>query len=173
MIVLVTKPDGTCLLGRTRGFPPGMYSCLAGFLEVRLGRPRCRQTHPLTLDAWLRCPRQPGESVEEAVRREVKEETGINVGAVKYVTSQPWPLARGAFAQLMIGCHAEGTGDIKLNESELEAARWFTRDEITAALGRKMGSVGDDDGEEAVFVPPAFAIAHTLVRHWLPHSSAL
>ena len=94
------------LLGRQRQFAPGMYSCLAGFLE-------------------------PGETIEHAVRRETLEESGIYVGRVRYHASQPWPFPHS----LMIGCHAEAlTTEIRRDETELEDCRWFDRDEVRAML---------------------------------------
>ncbi len=94
------------LLGRQRQFPPGMYSCLAGFLE-------------------------PGETIEAAVRRETLEESGVYIGRVRYHASQPWPFPHS----LMIGCHAEAiTSDIRRDEAELEDCRWFGREEVAAML---------------------------------------
>ena len=91
-----------CLLGRSARFVANMWSCLAGFVE-------------------------PGESIEDAVRRETLEEAGITCGRVKYFASQPWPFPMS----LMIGCHAEALDDeIMVDRDELEDARWFTRDEV-------------------------------------------
>lgn len=105
VIMLVTHGNST-LLGRSPGWPEGMYSCLAGFIE-------------------------PGETPEAAVRREVAEETGIPVGAVSYLASQPWPYP----SSLMIGCHgaAEGTA-ITLDPAELEDALWLSREETASVL---------------------------------------
>lgn len=102
VIMLITRGN-SCLLGRSPGWPDGMYSCLAGFVE-------------------------PGETPEAAVRREVMEEAGISVGEVRYVASQPWPFP----ASLMIGCHghAEDT-QITLDPAELEDARWISREELS------------------------------------------
>ena len=109
----------------------GRYSALAGFLE-------------------------PGESIEASVAREIKEEAGIDVTDVTYVASQPWPFP----SSLMIGCHARALGDeLNIDYTELDDARWFTREEIAAALA------GEPD---ACFqAPPRFAIARTLLEHWL------
>lgn len=101
VIMLAIKGD-RCLLGRQARFPPGMYSCLAGFVE-------------------------PGETLEAAVRRETLEEAGVRTGQVRYLASQPWPFP----ASLMIGCIAEAlTDDLTIDGEELEHARWFTRDEV-------------------------------------------
>jgi NAD+ diphosphatase len=102
--------DGeSCLLGRQPRFPPGMYSCLAGFLE-------------------------PGETIEAAVRREILEEAGIETGRVTYLGSQPWPFP----ASLMIGCVAEARSKaITIDRDELEDARWFSKDEVQAMFERR------------------------------------
>ncbi|XP_053180843.1 LOW QUALITY PROTEIN: peroxisomal NADH pyrophosphatase NUDT12 [Scomber japonicus] len=100
VIMLLIHPDGNqCLLGRKKVFPPGMFSCLAGFIE-------------------------PGETIEEAVRRESEEESGVKVGPVQYVSCQPWPMP----SSLMIGCLAVAMSTvIKVDENEIEEARWFPR----------------------------------------------
>jgi NAD+ diphosphatase len=104
-IMMVTH-GGRALLGRSPHFPPGMHSCLAGFVE-------------------------PGETIEEAVRRETKEEAGITVGRVTYVASQPWPMPHS----LMIGCHGDAlSDDVAFDATELEACRWFTKEEIEQML---------------------------------------
>ncbi len=131
VIMLATRGD-RALVGRQPRFPKGNYSALAGYLE-------------------------PGESIEEAVRREVKEEAGITVGAVTYLASQPWPFGG---AQLMIACLGEAIDeDIVIDPAELEDAMWVTRDEVRAALA------GAPDARFKV--PPPFAIAHTLFRAWV------
>lgn len=129
-IMLVTTGD-SCLLGRNGHFPPGFFSALAGFIE-------------------------PGETIEEAVAREVAEEAGVKVGAVRYVASQPWPFP----SSLMIGCTAVAMSEaIAIDPHEIAEARWFSRAEVKAALG------GDRD---APFTPPPpLAIAHHLLRYWL------
>ena len=120
------------LVGRQSRFPPGNYSALAGFLE-------------------------PGESIEEAVRRELLEESGIPTGRVRYVASQPWPFGG---SQLMIACIAQAEHDrIKLDTNELEDAMWVTRDEAIAAMA------GDPDARFKA--PPPFAIAHSLMKAWI------
>ncbi|XP_027023190.1 peroxisomal NADH pyrophosphatase NUDT12 isoform X1 [Tachysurus fulvidraco] len=138
VIMLVLHPDGNqCLLGRKKSFPPGMFSCLAGFIE-------------------------PGETIENAVRREVLEESGVTIGPVQYVSCQPWPMP----SSLMIGCFAVAVStDIKVDENEIEDARWFTRQEVIDALVK---------GHQAVFsMPPRQAIAHYLVKHWIGINSNL
>jgi NAD+ diphosphatase len=107
-IMLVEKGD-KCLLGRQKQFPPGMYSCLAGFVEA-------------------------AETIEDAVRREIFEEAGIRCTDVKYYMTQPWPYP----SSLMIGCSARATTDvITVDHMELEDARWFDRDEATSMLKRE------------------------------------
>jgi NAD+ diphosphatase len=118
------------LLARQRHFPPGMHSALAGFME-------------------------PGETIEQAVRRETMEEAGIGVGRVRYHASQPWPFP----ASLMIGCHAEALNlEIVRDTAELEAARWFPRPEVVAMLAG-----AHPDGLTA---PNPVAIAHHLIAAW-------
>ncbi|MCR9242277.1 MAG: NAD(+) diphosphatase [Rhodobiaceae bacterium] len=126
VIMLATYGD-KAFLGRQKIFPKGMYSAAAGFVE-------------------------PGESIEEAVARELDEEAKIDVKSVRYHSTQPWPFP----SSLMIGCIAEATSeDFEIDGIELSEGRWFTRDELAAALD------GKGDG---FFVPPAFAIAHHLVK---------
>lgn len=127
VIMLITRGD-SCLLGRSPRFNEGMYSCLAGFLE-------------------------PGETVEDAVRRETFEEVGLTIGAVRYHASQPWPFP----SSLMIGCVAESLdAAITLDPEELADARWFTRDDVAAMLeGRHPAGLT---------TPPPLAIAHLLMR---------
>ncbi|HET6631706.1 MAG TPA: NAD(+) diphosphatase [Rhodanobacteraceae bacterium] len=101
-VIMIVEHDGACLLGRQAGWPAGRYSTLAGFVE-------------------------PGEALEDAVRREVAEEAGVEVGECEYHSSQPWPFP----ASLMIGFHARARSRaITLRDGELEDARWFTPDEI-------------------------------------------
>lgn len=131
-VVIMTVTRGErCLLGRQKGWPDGMYSALAGFVEV-------------------------GETVEEAVRREVFEEAGIRVGKVHYLQSQPWPFP----SSLMIGCIGEAESEeISVDFVELQDAKWIDRDQVRQAIE----SPGSVDG---FFVPPALSIAHHLLRHW-------
>lgn len=128
VIMRVTDPDDRILLGRQPTWPPRRFSVLAGFVD-------------------------PGESIEDAVRREVHEEVGVDVGAVDYLGSQPWPFP----ASLMLGYAAQATTtDLRLVDDEIAEAAWFTRDELVAAMAARQ-----------VFVPPAISIAHRLIRDWL------
>ncbi len=131
VVIMLAEFEGKALVGRQSRFPPGNYSALAGFLE-------------------------PGESIEEAVRREIWEEAGIRCGAVRYITSQPWPFGG---SQLMIACVADALDDkLTLDTNEIEDAKWVTREEARAAL---------DDAPDKIFgAPPPFAIAHTLLKNW-------
>jgi NAD+ diphosphatase len=131
-VVIMLVVDGErCLLGRQARFPKNMYSALAGFLE-------------------------PGETIEEAVRREIHEESGIVCDEVRYVASQPWPFP----SSLMIGCLARAaTHDIIVDGQELEDARWFTREEVRAMFEKR-----HPDG---LFAPMRMAIAHHLLKYWL------
>jgi NAD+ diphosphatase len=131
-VVIMLAVDGDrCLLGRQARFPKGMYSALAGFVE-------------------------PGETIEEAVRREIHEEARIECGAVRYIASQPWPFP----SSLMIGCLAEARSrDILIDGQELEDARWFSRDEVEAMFARRH--------PQGVTAPHAMAIAHHILRFWL------
>eukprot|EP00127_Corallochytrium_limacisporum_P000323 Clim_evm18s11 gene=Clim_evmTU18s11 len=133
MIALVVSPDGDrCLLGRSKSFPPGLYSCLSGFLE-------------------------PGESLEEGVRREVYEESGVLVGPVQYHSSQMWPFP----SSLMLGCLAFAKTDvIKVVEDELESVRWFTHREAVSMFKPQERSQG------GLHLPPSQAIAHQLIKSW-------
>ena len=129
-IMLVVDGD-RCLLGQSRGrlSSTGMYSALAGFMNQ-------------------------GESIEEAVRREVKEEAGIEVGEVRYHSSQPWPFP----SSLMIGCHGRALStDIHIDDEEMTDVRWFSRDGVQAALR---------DENPELRVPAPIAIAHHLIRAW-------
>ncbi len=129
VIMLITRGE-TCLLGRQARFQNRTYSCLAGFLE-------------------------PGETVEDAVRRETFEEAGVRVGAVRYLASQPWPFP----SSLMIGCVGEAESDeIVIDTTELEDVRWFSRDDIRRMLA----------GTHPEFAAPSpIAIAHHLLLAWM------
>jgi len=122
VIVLVHRGEH-CLLGRQAAWPAGRFSTIAGFVE-------------------------PGESLEDAVAREVQEETNIRVGECRYIASQPWPFP----AAMMLGFHAEARSeDIRFNDGELVEARWLTRQDIRAG---------------AVALPPRESIAFQLIEHW-------
>ena len=130
VIMLVTSGD-KCLLGRAPRFLPGMYSCLAGFVEA-------------------------AETIEDAVRREVFEESGIRCTDVRYYMTQPWPYP----SSLMIGCAARALNeDIVIDRVELEDARWFDREEARLMITRK-----HPDGLAG---PHPFAIAHHLLGRWV------
>ena len=129
-IMLVHNGD-SCLLGQSRGrlSRMRMYSALAGFMDQ-------------------------GESIEEAVAREVREEAGIEVKNVRYHSSQPWPFP----SSLMIGCHAEAaTTEIRIDDEEMTDVRWFDRDEVLLAL---------DGRSRELAVPQRLAIAHHLIKTW-------
>ena len=128
VIMLVTDPDDRCLLARNALWPKGRMSVLAGFVE-------------------------PGESAEHAVAREVFEETAITVGHIRYLGSQPWPMPRS----LMLGFQAAAPGGqrITVDAEEIGEARWFTREEMLAAIGT---------GELAV--APTSLIARRLIEFW-------
>jgi len=133
--IMTVEHEGRLLLGRQPRFPAGRYSALAGFVE-------------------------PGETIEEAVAREVLEEAGVRVRDVEYVASQPWPFP----SSLMIGCHAfADDGAITIDTTELDDARWFTRDEVAEA----MAALDRDEQGQAFIAPPPTAVAHVLLRAWL------
>lgn len=131
VVIMLAEHDGRLLLGRQPHYPPNRYSALAGFVEV-------------------------GETIEASVAREIREEAGVHVADVTYVTSQPWPFP----SSLMVGCMARALGDeLVIDRSELDDARWFTRDEVAAAVGGR---------NDAPFgAPPRHTIARTLLEHWL------
>ncbi len=128
VIMLVTDPDDRCLLARNRRWPERRVSILAGFVE-------------------------PGESAEQAVAREVEEETAIVVTRVRYVGSQPWPMPQS----LMLGFRAEAGGelDLRVDEDEIAEAHWYSREELRGALAA---------GE--ILLPPPVSIAHRLIESW-------
>lgn len=136
-VVIMLATDGDrCVLARQAHFSPSMWSCLAGFIE-------------------------PGESIEEAARRETQEEVGIACGRVRYFASQPWPFPMS----LMIGCHVEAlSAALTVDRSELEGARWFARDEVAAMM--------DLRHPEGLTTPPPWAIAHHIIRAWLEDAGA-
>ena len=128
VIMLVTDPDDRCLLARNRRWPERRVSILAGFVE-------------------------PGESAEQAVAREVGEETGITVARVRYVGSQPWPMPQS----LMLGFRASASGDLELrvDDDEIAEAHWFSREELRSALASR-----------EILLPPPVSIAHRLIESW-------
>lgn len=129
VIMLTVQPDA-CLLGRGAHFAPGMYSALAGFIE-------------------------PGETIEDAVRRETFEEAGIRLGRVDYHASQPWPFPHS----LMIGCFGEALDtQVDADLEELESCRWFSRDEVRLMI--------DNAHPDGLVIPPPSAIASHLIRFW-------
>ena len=128
VVIMIAEHDGRALLGRGNGWPEGRWSALAGFVE-------------------------PGETVEEAVAREIREEAGVTVAGVRYVASQPWPFP----SQLMIACIGQAVDDaLNVDRNELEEARWFTRDQVRAALA----------GDGPFIAPPPYAIAWNLLTIW-------
>ena len=133
-IIVIVEHEGACLLGRQASWPKGRYSTLAGFVE-------------------------PGESLEDAVRREVAEESGVTVDEVHYHSSQPWPMP----ASLMVGFTATASSrEIRLRDHELEDARWFTPQQIVDGLA---------DGS---FAPPtALSVSYRLLSHWLQQRAQL
>ena len=130
VVIMLAEHDGRVLVGRQHSWPQGFYSALAGFVE-------------------------PGETIEEAVMREIKEEAGVTVHSVRYVMSQPWPFP----SSLMIACIAQADDDaLTLDETEIQHALWCNAAGVQAALA------GDAD---APFTsPPPMAVAHHLLKHW-------
>jgi NAD+ diphosphatase len=129
VVIMLVHDGDRVLLGRNARWPKGRYSTLAGFVE-------------------------PGESLEEAVAREVSEEAGVEVTGIRYRSSQPWPFP----ASLMLGFHAEyAAGEPEVRDAELEDVRWFTREEIAIAIG----------GDSEVHLPPPVAIARRLIDEWM------
>lgn len=131
VVIMLAECEGRVLVGRQGGFPPGFFSALAGFVE-------------------------PGESLEEAVARELFEEAGIRVSNVSYVASQPWPFP----SSLMIGCRAVANDPaLTLDTTEIEAAMWVDKAEVRAALAGDMGA--------PFMAPPPLAIARYLLEDWV------
>ena len=127
--IMLVEYEGKLMLGRGLGWPEGSFSALAGFVE-------------------------PGESIEEAVAREVLEEAGIAVRDVSYIASQPWPFP----SQLMIGCHSHAdSDDLTIDETEMAEINFYTRGEVEAAL----------EGNGPFRCPPRHAIAHHLMEWWM------
>jgi len=129
VVIMIAEHRGRALLGRQPSWPAGRYSALAGFLE-------------------------PGESIEEAVAREIAEEAGVRVSKVRYIASQPWPFP----SSLMIACVAEAQDDaLTIDRNELEDAMWVDRETVRAVLA---------GGEGPFLPPPPYAIASTLLQAW-------
>lgn len=134
-VIVLVEHDGCALLGRQTGWPKGQYSVLAGFVG-------------------------PGESLEEAVIREVKEESGITAHDPRFVGSQPWPFPMS----VMLGFEARSEGGEPVpRDGELEDVRWFTRDEIGAALSGR---------SSALVMTPGISISYFLIERWFARGSA-
>jgi NAD+ diphosphatase len=130
VVIMLPVIGNECLVGRNVRFTGGLFSAFAGFVE-------------------------PGESMEEAVRRELKEETALRVGAVRYHRSQPWPFP----SSLMLGCYAEAlTRDFTIDGREIAEARWLSKEEARRRLR--------DEITDEMKLPAAIAIAHHLVKDW-------
>jgi NAD+ diphosphatase len=130
VVIMLPIFQDECLVGRNQRFPPQLYSAFAGFVE-------------------------PGETMEEAVRRELNEEVNLQTGAVTYHATQPWPFP----SSLMLGCYAEALSrDFKIDGHEIEDARWLSKDEVRTRLA---GGI-----EDAMKLPVTIAIAHFLIRDW-------
>lgn len=130
VVIMLPIQGERCVMGRSPHFPPGWYSTLAGFVE-------------------------PGETIEDAVRRETKEESGIDVGRVHYHASQPWPFPHS----LMIGIHCEAISDtIATDEDELEDCRWFSKEDVRLML--------QEAHPEGFICPPNKAISSALIQFW-------
>jgi NAD+ diphosphatase len=135
VVIMLAVRGERALLGRNRRRPGARFSCLAGFVE-------------------------PGETPEEAVRREVREEAGVRCGRVRYLAAQPWPFP----SSLMMGFLAEAlTEAITVDPEEIAEARWFTRQEIREMVAR--AAAGPDDPSR-VSIPAPIAIAHHICRRW-------
>ena len=131
VVIMLPVLGDACLVGRNARFPGGLYSAFAGFIE-------------------------PGETMEDAVRRELREEAGIEVGEIAYHASQPWPFP----SSLMLGCYAQALSrEFKIDGVEIADARWLTRDEVRARLA---GSIEDE-----MKLPVPIAIAHHLMKDWV------
>ena len=130
-VVIMLATDGdACLIGRGKQFPSGMYSALAGFME-------------------------PGETIEEAVRRELMEEASVKVGEVSYYATQPWPFP----SSLMIGCFAKAESrETKVDDNELAEVRWLERSVARAVIA--------GERVDGIRLPPPIAIAHHLIKTW-------
>lgn len=131
VVIMLTVDGDRCLLGRQHRFVPNVYSTLAGFVE-------------------------PGETIEDAVRRETFEEAGIRTGRVRMIANQPWPFPMS----LMIGAFAEAlSSDITRDDEELEDCRWFSREEVLSMIEKRHPA--------GLIIPPRMAIANHLIRHFV------
>jgi len=131
VVIMLPVLGDECLVGRNARFVNGLYSAFAGFVE-------------------------PGESMEEAVRRELREEVDLGVGAVHYHATQPWPFP----SSLMLGCYAQALSrDFTIDGNEIEAARWLSKEEARARLAHQI--------EDEMKLPATIAIAHHLIRDWV------
>jgi NAD+ diphosphatase len=131
VVIMLTIDGDRCLLGRQHRFVPNVYSTLAGFVE-------------------------PGETIEDAVRRETFEEAGIRTGRVRIIANQPWPFAMS----LMIGAFAEALSkEITRDEEELEDCRWFSCEEVLLMIEKRHPT--------GLMIPPRMAIANHLIRHFV------
>jgi NAD+ diphosphatase len=131
VVIMLAEYEGKVLVGRNPRFPPRRFSALAGFVE-------------------------PGETIEEAVGRELFEEAGVHTGRIDYLMSQPWPFP----SQLMIACIAQAESDaLSLDTNEIAEAIWVTRDQVRQAFA---------DPDNAAFLPPSeIAVAHHMLKAWL------
>ena len=130
VVIMLAEHEGRVLVGRQHSWPEGFYSALAGFVE-------------------------PGETIEEAVMREIKEEAGVTVHSVRYVMSQPWPFP----SSLMIACIGQADDDaLKLDETEIQHAFWCDAAGVRAALA--------GEADAPFTAPPLMAVAHHLLKHW-------
>ena len=130
VVIMLPVLGDECLIGRSPRFPPQLFSAFAGFVE-------------------------PGESMEEAVRRELQEEVDLKVGDVTYHATQPWPFP----SSLMLGCYAQALSkDFQIDGNEIEAARWLSKDEARARLAHQI--------EDEMKLPATIAIAHHLIGDW-------
>jgi NAD+ diphosphatase len=130
VVIMLAINGDACLVGRGKQFPSGMFSALAGFME-------------------------PGETIEEAVKRELMEEASVKVSDVTYYATQPWPFP----SSLMIGCFAQAQSrEVRADDNELAEVRWLERSIARAAIA--------GERVEGIRLPPPIAIAHHLIRTW-------
>ena len=139
-MTLVESPErSSILLGRKKIFPRGLYTCLAGFVE-------------------------PGECLEDTVKREIFEESGVFVDKIRYHSSQPWPFP----STLSIGYMATALNmELVIDEEELEDIRWFSKDDIKYMLTPEAIKRGMGGAVNSFFTPPRQALAHQLMKSWV------